>query len=319
MDAVTRHAGESSDLATIFSDAEMSKLWNRLKRQRSHQPDMAQSWKDTEKLPKGQIRVAKRELLWLWVGEGMKITKRLVNESCALVKKEEAGEKMKWLTPGRLKVLVGDEEADLCMKECAKKPNPARPGHYLYLYGEEFYKNSTAMENKQEVKGSSEMDDESYKNSKNEFTLKMEQHAQQKRGSDSLAIEDKQQSAASDIATQVSKRSRASSKPSSSRASSKPSPAQLMVNKLWSLSGKADKLVVEVEAVGQKCCMSELEAARGEKLKESASSILELQVHLKQVIRSFDPTLAAQATSDMEKLLKDAQTMLKTAKSLVAS
>ena len=105
----------------------------------------------------------------------MKITTRLVSESYALVKKEEAGEKLKWLTPRRLRVLVGDEEAVLCMKECSKKPNPARPGHYLYLYGEEFYNNSTSMKNKQEAKGSGEVDEDSYEKMKKEFTMKMDE------------------------------------------------------------------------------------------------------------------------------------------------
>ena len=82
LEAVTKHSGGDTDIANIFSDAEMSKLWNRLRRQREHHPEMAQSWEAAQKLPRGQVRVAKRELLWLWVGEGMKITKRLVTVLC---------------------------------------------------------------------------------------------------------------------------------------------------------------------------------------------------------------------------------------------
>ena len=123
-----------------------------------------------------------------------------------------------------------------------------------------------------------------------------------------MAIEDKHHQTESDAASQATKKS---------KSSSKAPHQQVMVNKLWSLSCRAEKLVLEVEAVGAKCTMSELEAARGEKLKQNATLILELQVHLKTVIKSFDPTIAAEVASDMEKLLKDVQMMVKTAKRLV--
>ena len=89
------------------------------------------------------------------------------------------------------------------------------------------------------------------------------------------------------------------------------------MNKLWSLSGKAEKLVIDGQLVGEKCAMSELEAARGEKLKQHAILILEMQVQLKTAIKSFDPNIAAEVASGMEKLLNEAQMMLKTAKKLV--
>ena len=123
-----------------------------------------------------------------------------------------------------------------------------------------------------------------------------------------MAIEDKRQQKESDAASQSTKKS---------RSSSKASHQHVMVNKLWSLSCRAEKLVLEVEAVGAKCTMSELEAARGEKLKQNATLILELQVQVKTVIKSFDPAIAAEVASDMDKLLKDVQMMSKTAKRLV--
>eukprot|EP00969_Alexandrium_andersonii_P218461 9650128-Alexandrium_andersonii.AAC.1 len=53
----------------------MTRLWAKLQYQRKGSPELADAWKQAEALPRGNVRVAKREILYTWLREQMKVAR----------------------------------------------------------------------------------------------------------------------------------------------------------------------------------------------------------------------------------------------------
>ena len=117
----------------------MARLWNQLRRQRRQSSELTATWKKADEAPKGNINIAKREMLWAWIREGRRITNTLLKETRFLVLLETSRTTGTWVTPGRLKVLVGDEEAAELMQELKSRPSASNPRRkeYYYLLQEE--------------------------------------------------------------------------------------------------------------------------------------------------------------------------------------
>ena len=82
-------------------------------------------------------------MLWLWLQEDCKFSKYVLEESSSLVQQETTGTQSRWVTYGRLQVLVGEQEATELSQELPKKPHPLRADRFLYLFSEEYHDEST--------------------------------------------------------------------------------------------------------------------------------------------------------------------------------
>ena len=104
-----KHGGGEVSLDGAFLDSELTALWNRMRTARSKCPAMTDAWSQADKLGRGKVRVAKRRMLWLWIHEQCQFTKHVLEEAQSLVQAESTGTKSKWLTYGRLQILVGEK------------------------------------------------------------------------------------------------------------------------------------------------------------------------------------------------------------------
>ena len=103
----------------MFSDSEMARLWNKMKRQRDKVPPMVDAWEKTTKLGRGKVQVAKRQMLWLWL-EADGFPSWVISECQTISQVETVGTKSIWVSWGRLCVLNGEEEAP---REPTPSPN----------------------------------------------------------------------------------------------------------------------------------------------------------------------------------------------------
>jgi hypothetical protein len=116
----------------------MTRIWSRLKYQRDKESDFNKSWTVAAKLPRGQVRIARREILWYWVKQGMTVTPALLKDTAQLVHIQKVGAESTWISEGRLRALVGDKEAEAYMKVSERRPQTALVGISQYLYSEDF-------------------------------------------------------------------------------------------------------------------------------------------------------------------------------------
>ena len=91
-------------------------LWNRLRTLRAKSKELSDAWDGTSKLGRGKIVAAKRQILWLWLREGS-ITKRVIEETTMLVQSETTGRDDRWVSWGRLCVLITETEAKELLDE----------------------------------------------------------------------------------------------------------------------------------------------------------------------------------------------------------
>ncbi len=127
-----------------FSHAEMTRLRNRMREARRVAP--AEITKKWEKLEEVGLRsgktLAKRTFLFAWLRDPTWQT-MLVQEDSHHVQSHEQGNVGRWITKGRLEVLVGCREARAMLdaNELEVCTNPARPDSLLYKYVEAYDKN----------------------------------------------------------------------------------------------------------------------------------------------------------------------------------
>eukprot|EP00969_Alexandrium_andersonii_P205375 9074392-Alexandrium_andersonii.AAC.1 len=129
-------------LRTRLTASDKQNLWQKFKYSRSRNaPDQAQNqWKRLEGLNKGEGKQeAKNEFLWAWVESGQEWSGALLEEWTTLTQGQKQGADVRWISKGRLEMMVGKEEASELIEEGSikSKPNPDRPGKLLYQYNEE--------------------------------------------------------------------------------------------------------------------------------------------------------------------------------------
>ena len=142
IDMVTNQADVDQTRAlAIFSQKELTCLWNRMRTARKKAPQEVQtSWSKVEAL---QARAgkndAKRNMLFLWL-QDPKWSKQTLEEFKASVDTDTRGQREMWVTFGRLEVLCGAAEAKAMVEneELETRDHPTRTNAKLYLWVEEW-------------------------------------------------------------------------------------------------------------------------------------------------------------------------------------
>ncbi len=130
-----------------FSQGEMTRLWNRMRQARRQAPDEAQrEWQRAEGAPVREGKTdLKRKMLWEWIKDPQ-WSRMQVTECNKRVQQQTRTDESRWITKGRLEMLVGQTECRQMLEgqELMTKPHPHRHGQYLYYYSEEACLDSTS-------------------------------------------------------------------------------------------------------------------------------------------------------------------------------
>ena len=297
-----KDAGDNQrdDLANIFSRDEMTRLWNQFNHRRKCNKDLQSAWEATEQMGRGQIQRAKRGLLYEWLANDRKLTDVLLKECKFLVDQTTTGNDIRWVSYGRLTVLVGETEAQELIQILPKRPREGFPGKYHYQYSEQYLTT-------QKIKGKA-MNFEVSKNPEamgeaEDFLKVLEGQS----GDELEESEVKKRPAAAAIQDDDGEKSQ-----QSQQSSKRPkTDHDLAYIKLLNTIASASKVVMQGLDLKEKMKKDALNVARAERLEKFLDEVENKTSSLKQCLKDTETETINQASEELNKMITELKNTMK--------